>query len=91
MAQERDGSRGHSRPGGRPARRPFGGGGRRRDPIFQTVADVDYKEIAQLRRCIDERGRILPRRRLSHSAEVQRAVAVAVKRARHCALLLFRA
>ncbi|MFT4040661.1 MAG: 30S ribosomal protein S18 [Thermomicrobiales bacterium] len=64
-------------------------GGRRREPIFKTAEDVDYKEIAQLRRCIDERGRILPRRRLNHSAEVQRAVAVAIKRARHCALLPF--
>lgn len=78
----------------RTPRRPGGGGGRRfntrkRDPIFDKVEDVDYKDIARLRRCLDERGRILPRRRLNHTAPVQRQVTIAIKRARHVALLPF--
>jgi small subunit ribosomal protein S18 len=80
--------------GERPPRRPMGGGARRfgsrkREPIFTKEGDVDYKEIARLRRCLDERGRILPRRRLGHTAQVQRLVTVAIKRARHVALLPF--
>lgn len=63
--------------------------GRSREPVFRTVEEVDYKEISRLTRCIDERGRILPRRRLGHSAEIQRHVALAVKRARHCAILSY--
>lgn len=77
------------------APRPAGGdrprrfGQRKREPIFTKPADVDYKEISRLRRCIDERGKILPRRRLGHTAQVQRLVTVAIKRARHVALLPF--
>jgi small subunit ribosomal protein S18 len=79
--------------GGRPGggRGRFGGGrfggGRRKEPIFADNDPIDYKDIARLRRCLDERGKILPRRRLNHSAHVQRQVTVAIKRARHMALL----
>lgn len=62
---------------------------RDRDPIFADNDVVDYKDIATLRRCLDERGRIQPRRKLRHSAATHRTVALAIKRARHLALLPF--
>lgn len=55
------------------------------------VADVDYKNIALLSRFLDRRGRILSRRKTRVSAKVQRRVAVAIKRARHLALLPYTA
>jgi small subunit ribosomal protein S18 len=66
-----------------------GGGGRRREPIFSKVEEVDYKDVARLRRCVDESGKLLPRRRLNHTAKVQRKVSVAVKRARYIGLIPF--
>lgn len=51
------------------------------------VKDIDYKSPATLRRYISDRGKIEPRRRTGTCAKHQRALAVAVKRARHLALL----
>ena len=48
---------------------------------------IDYKDVAKLRRFISERGKILPRRVTSTCAHHQRALTVAIKRARHLALL----
>lgn len=48
---------------------------------------IDYKDIAKLRRFISERGKILPRRVTGTCAYHQRALTVAIKRARHLALL----
>lgn len=48
---------------------------------------IDYKEINRLRRFVTERGKILPRRVSGNCARHQRAVAVAIKRARELALL----
>lgn len=88
--EQRPPARSGGRPGGgRGPRGPRFGGGRRKEPIFADNDPVDYKDIARLRRCIDERGKILPRRRLNHSAHVQREVTLAIKRARHMALLPF--
>lgn len=55
------------------------------------VGDIDYKNIALLSRFLDRRGRILSRRKTRVSAKVQRRVAVAVKRARHLALVPYTA
>lgn len=68
-----------------------GGGGRRRVDIFAAdgIEEIDYKDIARLRRFVSERGKIEPRRKTSLSAKRQRALAVAIKRARHLALLPF--
>jgi len=85
--EQRPAGRGGRPGGGRGPRGPRFGGGRRKEPIFADNDPIDYKDIARLRRCIDERGKILPRRRLNHSAHVQREVTVAIKRARHMALL----
>ena len=91
------GERGGERPGGdrgpRGPRGPRGaggrGGGRRKQPVFADNEIVDYKDIARLRLCIDERGKLLPRRKTYCSAGKQRELTVAVKRARHLALLQF--
>lgn len=50
---------------------------------------IDYKDADVLRRFITERGKILPRRITGTCAKHQRALAVAVKRARIIALLPF--
>lgn len=51
----------------------------------------DYKDAATLTRFITERGKILPRARTGLDAAHQRALKIAVKRARILALLPFAA
>ena len=48
---------------------------------------IDYKAVNQLQSFVTERGKILPRRSKGTCARHQRELAVAVKRARHLALL----
>ena len=48
---------------------------------------VDYKDVDRLRQFINDRGKIEPRRKLATCALAQRALARAVKRARHVGLL----
>lgn len=48
---------------------------------------IDYKETHKLRKYVTERGKILPRRISGNCAKHQRQVTVAIKRARHIALL----
>jgi small subunit ribosomal protein S18 len=48
---------------------------------------IDYKDIAQLRKFVSERGKIEPRRRTGVCAKHQRRLALAIKRARFLALL----
>ncbi|MDR1429560.1 MAG: 30S ribosomal protein S18 [Spirochaetaceae bacterium] len=50
---------------------------------------IDYKDADTLRRFITERGKILPRRITGTCARHQRALALAIKRARVIALLPF--
>jgi len=67
--------------------------GRARRRVCPFCADgvkvIDYKDVQNLRRFISDRGRIEPRRKLNTCAKHQRALAVAIKRARHLALLPF--
>ena len=51
------------------------------------VETIDYKDVARLRRFISERAKILPRRVTGTCARHQRGLTVAIKRARHIALL----
>lgn len=53
----------------------------------ENVKAIDYKDPSRLRQYISDRGKILPRRRTGTCAKHQRAVALAIKRARHLALL----
>ena len=48
---------------------------------------IDYKDTNKLKRYISERGKILPRRISGNCAKHQRALTVAIKRARHVALM----
>lgn len=68
-------------------RRPM----RRRKKVCVFCADankaIDYKDVATLKRFVSERGKILPRRVTGTCAKHQRALTVAVKRARHVALM----
>lgn len=50
-------------------------------------SSIDYKDTAKLKRYVSERGKILPRRITGTCAKHQRALTVAVKRARHLALM----
>jgi small subunit ribosomal protein S18 len=75
----------------RPKRR--GGGRRRRVCIMcaDKIRVVDYKNVSFLRRFVSDRGRIETRRKTSACAKHQRALASAIKRARHLALLPYTA
>ncbi len=53
------------------------------------VETIDYKDVARLRRFVSERAKILPRRVTGTCAHHQRELTVAIKRARHVALLPF--
>ncbi|MBQ9871062.1 MAG: 30S ribosomal protein S18 [Eubacterium sp.] len=68
-------------------RRPM----RRRKKVCVFCADknqvIDYKDANLLRKYISERGKILPRRITGNCAKHQRALTVAVKRARQIALI----
>ncbi|PKP41554.1 MAG: 30S ribosomal protein S18 [Bacteroidetes bacterium HGW-Bacteroidetes-13] len=48
---------------------------------------VDYKDADFLLKFVNEQGKILPRRLTGTSLKYQRKVALAVKRARHLALM----
>lgn len=74
----------------RQRRRP--GRGRRRKKCAFCVdkrAKIDYKASGELRRYLTDRGKILPRRATGTCARHQRQLALAIKRARHLALLPF--
>lgn len=55
------------------------------------VQEIDYKDAAELRKFITERGKILPRRISGTCAKHQRQLTIAIKRARNVALLPFTA
>ncbi len=65
---------------------------RRRKECYFTknkVEKIDFKDVELLKRFISDRGKILPRRVTGTKAIYQRELAVAIKRARHMALLPF--
>ena len=71
--------------------RPARGGRKGRRKVCSFCVDkidtIDYKDVARLRRFVSERAKILPRRVTGTCAYHQRALTVAIKRARHLALL----
>jgi small subunit ribosomal protein S18 len=85
-----------------PFRRPGGGGGggggrgrfgRRKVCAYcvDKIDHIDYKEAHKLRRFLSERGKIEPRRKTGTCARHQRKLTLAIKRARHIALLPYTA
>ena len=66
------------------------GGMRRRKKVCVFYGKdnvIDYKDTAKLKKYVSERGKILPRRITGTCAKHQRALTVAIKRARHVALM----
>ena len=77
------------------ADRPMNRGRKARKKVcgfcVDKVENIDYKDIARLRRYMSERGKIHPRRVTGTCARHQRELTVAIKRARHLALLPYTA
>ena len=48
---------------------------------------IDYKDVLKLRKFVSERSKILPRRITGTCAKHQRDLTIAIKRARHIALI----
>ena len=75
----------------RPERNDRRGGRKGRKKVCSFCVDkvdnIDYKDVQKLRRFISERAKILPRRVTGTCAHHQRELTVAIKRARHIALL----
>ena len=65
--------------------------GRRKVCSFcvEKAKSIDYKDIASLRKYVSERSKIIPRRVTGTCAHHQRQLTVAIKRARHIALMPF--
>lgn len=62
--------------------------GRTKECEFTALGIVpDYKDVKRLQKYVTPQGKILPRRRTGVTAKMQRRLAVAIKRARHMALL----
>ena len=57
----------------------------------EKVQKIDYKDVDGLRRYLSDRGKIEPRRKTGTCARHQRRLTVALKRARHLALLPYTA
>jgi len=55
----------------------------------QNNVEPDYKDVRIISRYITERGKIVPRRLSGVTSKNQRKLAIAIKRARHLALLSF--
>jgi small subunit ribosomal protein S18 len=51
------------------------------------IRHIDYKDHEFLLQFVNEQGKLLPRRITGNSLKYQKLVAVAVKRARHLAIL----
>jgi len=77
----------------RPERRRPRYASRRKVCFFcaEKVARIDYKDVDALRRYLSDRGKIEPRRKTGTCARHQRRLTIALKRARHLALLPYTA
>ena len=52
-----------------------------------NIKYIDYKDVKMLQRYTTEQGKIIPKRITGTSAKYQRQLSIAIKRARHMALL----
>lgn len=101
MTQEgarQGGAGGGPAPTGRPRPRRYGDGKPRYTPrrkvcafCVDKVKAIDYKDVGRLRRFLSDRGKIEPRRKTGTCAKHQRVLTIALKRARHLALLPYTA
>ena len=69
--------------------RPRGRKPRRKVCAFcvDRIQEIDYKDVPRLRKYLSGRAKIVPRRVTGTCARHQRQLTVAIKRARHLALL----
>lgn len=58
-------------------------------PFCANKTEPDYKDVGVLTKYVTERGKLLGRARTGVCATHQRGITIAVKRARHVALLPF--
>ncbi|MGX7592248.1 30S ribosomal protein S18 [Candidatus Karelsulcia muelleri] len=56
---------------------------------FQDINFIDYKNFYLLKKFLNERGEILPRRATGTTAKKHRRLKMAIKRCRHIGLLPF--
>ena len=65
--------------------------GKKRKKVCNFCAEkaemIDYKDVLKLRKYVSERSKILPRRITGTCAKHQRELTIAIKRARHIALI----
>ncbi|MCX7774212.1 MAG: 30S ribosomal protein S18 [Clostridia bacterium] len=91
MKKDRGPKKGGDRAGGEGKMGGRGGMRRAKRKICQfcvdKVQDIDYKDLMKIRKFLSEKGKILPRRISGCCAKHQRQLTVAIKRARHIALL----
>ena len=75
--------------GDAPMRRRSMGRRRKKVCVFcgKENNEISYKDVNKLKRYVSERGKILPRRITGNCAKHQRALTVAIKRARHLAMM----
>ncbi len=52
-----------------------------------NVKYIDYKDVKLLQKYVTEQGKIIPKRITGTSSKYQRQLSIAIKRARHMALL----
>ena len=73
----------------RPDRPSDGRRSRRKVCAFcvDKIEEIDYKDVPRLRRYLSEHAKIVPRRVTGTCARHQRQLTIAIKRARHLALL----
>jgi small subunit ribosomal protein S18 len=57
--------------------------------VAAKMDTIDYKDVETLKQFVTERGKILPRRITGVSHYFQKVLKLAIKRARHMALLPF--
>ena len=57
---------------------------------LEKATEIDYKDIAKLKKYVTEKGKILPRRMTGVCSKHQRLLSTAIKRARLIALLPFK-
>ena len=62
---------------------------KRRAHISRQVREIDHKNLALLKKYTNEFGQIESRKRSGNAPATQRMVTIAIKRARHLALLPF--
>ena len=96
QTQTRERQSGPRRQSSQRRRRPYG---RRRFTrrrkvcafCLEKAKTINYKDVPTLRRYLTDRGKIKSRRKTGTCSKHQRRLAIAVKRARHVALLPFTA